>query len=203
MANAAKVPAPLGAIHHAAFRCRDAQQTRWFYEEVMGLPCAAGLVIENVPGTGAPIPYMHIFFEMGDGNYIAFFDSPHDADPAWFERKPGFDMHFAFQVKTEAELLAMQERIRSCGVSVAGPIDHDFVKSIYMYDPNGIQVEITMRTPKHDAILAEEKAGLAEQMQEWSRRTRAAKEAKFGAAALDLRGTVPPANSTGESTSPR
>lgn len=194
MADAAKVPAPLSAIHHAAYRCRDAEQTRWFYEEVLGLPCAAGLVIETVPGTGAPIPYMHIFFELGDGNYIAFFDSPDDADPAWFERKHGFDMHFAFQVRTEAELLAMQARIRSFGVTCAGPIDHDFVRSVYMYDPNGIQVEITMRTSEHDAILAAEKAALSGQMQEWSRRTRAAKEAKFGAAALDVRGAAPPAD---------
>ncbi len=26
----------LGNVHHAAYRCRDAEQTRWFYEEVLG-----------------------------------------------------------------------------------------------------------------------------------------------------------------------
>ena len=31
----------LGNLHHAAYRCRDAEQTRWFYEDVLGLPLAA------------------------------------------------------------------------------------------------------------------------------------------------------------------
>lgn len=192
MAVVSKIPARLGAVHHAAFRCRDAEQTRWFYEDVLGLPCSAGLVLDVVPGTGAANPYMHIFFQLGDGNYIAFFDAPGDADPAWFERKDSFDMHIAVQVSTEAELLAMQARIRSFGIKCAGPLDHHFVKSVYLYDPNGIQFEITVRAPEHDAVMAEEKRALPERLRQWTEATRAAKEAKFGAAALDLRGAAGP-----------
>lgn len=32
---------PLRGIHHNAFRCRDAVQMRWFYEDVLGLMAAA------------------------------------------------------------------------------------------------------------------------------------------------------------------
>ncbi|MNE94172.1 hypothetical protein D3C80_1921080 [compost metagenome] len=57
-----------------------------------------------------------------------------------------------------------------------------------MYDPNGIQVEVTCRTADHDRILAEEGAVLPQLIKDWSARTRAEKEAKFGAEALDRRG---------------
>jgi catechol 2,3-dioxygenase-like lactoylglutathione lyase family enzyme len=185
-------PVPkIDAVHHAAYRCRDAEQTRWFYEDVIGLPATAGLVLDTVPGTHAENPYMHIFFELGDGNYIAFFDAPGDADPTWFERKDSFDMHIAVEVDSEEKLLAMQSRIRSFGIKCAGPIDHGFVKSVYMYDPNGIQFEITVRAPDHDKIMSDEKAVLAKRLAEWTATTRAAKEAKFGADALDLRGAAP------------
>jgi catechol 2,3-dioxygenase-like lactoylglutathione lyase family enzyme len=190
--NVVRDPSPMiGSVHHSAYRCRDAEQTRWFYEDVIGLPAVAGLVLDTVPGTHAANPYMHLFFELGDGNYIAFFDSPGDADPAWFDRKDSFDMHIAVEVDSEEKLLAMQARIRSFGVKCAGPLDHGFVKSVYMYDPNGIQFEITVRTRDHDKILSEEKAVLPQRLAEWTARTRSDKEAKFGVAALDLRGAAP------------
>lgn len=178
---------PLLGVHHGAFRCRDAEQTRWFYQDVLGLECDGGLVIEAVPGTGEDDPYMHLFFRMKNGEYIAFFDAPGSADPDWFKRKESFDMHWAFEVESEQAMLAMQERINSMGISAVGPVDHHFVKSIYMYDPNGIQIELTYRTKDHDSILGDEKQKFAEQLQQWTVRTRAQKEAKFGAEALDRR----------------
>ncbi|MBK9004912.1 MAG: hypothetical protein IPM41_13985 [Sphingomonadales bacterium] len=44
-------------------------------------------------------------------------------------------MHWAFEVGSEEDLLAMQQRINSYGVSAVGPVDHGFVKSVYMADP--------------------------------------------------------------------
>ena len=40
----------LGNVHHAAFRCRDAEQTRWFYEEVLGSPARGGDGLRCVAG---------------------------------------------------------------------------------------------------------------------------------------------------------
>lgn len=178
----------LCSLHHAAFRCRDAEQTRWFYEDVLGLKASAGIVLDEVPGTNEPTPYMHIFFEMGDGNFIAFFDAPSTAEADWFRRKDSFDMHIAIQARDEAHMRQMQERIRSHGVSCLGPVEHHFVRSVYMYDPNGIQVEITTRTADHDRILEEEGAALPKVLKEWSAQTRDEKVARFGADALDRRG---------------
>lgn len=180
-------PRPIIGVHHAAFRCRDAAQTIWFYTEVLGLADPTGITLEEVPGTGQDDPYMHVFFQMKNGEYIAFFDAPGSADPAWFDRKDSFDMHWAFEVANEDDLLAMRDRIRSHGITAHGPIDHHFVRSIYMYDPNGIQIELTYRLPEHDAILDDERSRFPETLADWSERTRAAKEKKFGAEAITRR----------------
>ncbi|RIA37965.1 catechol 2,3-dioxygenase-like lactoylglutathione lyase family enzyme [Hephaestia caeni] len=181
------VRSPVRGAHHVAYRCLDAEQTRWFYEDVLGLRLAAALVIAEAPGTGEQLEYMHLFFELGDGKYIAFFDAPGNARPEVLDRKHSFDIHVALEVASEEELLAMQERIRGHGKTCFGPVEHEFVRSIYMYDPNGIQLEVTYRTAKHDAIMAEEELHAREAIAEWSARTRAQKIEMFGAERLEIR----------------
>ncbi|MFO1425615.1 MAG: VOC family protein [Steroidobacteraceae bacterium] len=178
---------PATGFNHVAFRCRDAAQTRWFYTEVLGLPLAVALVAEQVPGLGDEIPYMHLFFELGNGEFIAFFDQPETAEPAQFERAHSFDRHVAFEVPTEQAMLEWQARINARGVSCLGPVDHGFVKSVYMYDPNGLQIEITCRTAQYDPVLAAEREQAEANMTQWSARYRDLKVRKFGAAAIDRR----------------
>jgi catechol 2,3-dioxygenase-like lactoylglutathione lyase family enzyme len=167
--------AEVKGIHHSAFRCRDAEETRGFYEDVLGLPLAAALAFEEEPGSGKPHPYVHIFFRMPDGNFIAFFDAPDSATAKHFRPAHGFDRHIAFEAETVEALEAWKVRLEAKGVACFGPIDHHFVKSIYMWDPNGLQVEITARTPGHDAILESEAASARDVLSAWSERTKAAK----------------------------
>jgi len=178
---------PLKHIHHMAFRCRDAEQTRWFYEDVLGLPLTLAMVFDEEPGSSRKVDYMHLFFQMGDGNFVAFFDAPDDADELMFRPKHAFDLHLAFEVDTEEELKAWRRRINKAGRPCFGPIDHDMIHSIYMYDPNGIQVEITLKDRNYNRIVAEDKSNAHEVLKAWSEKTRERKEAKFGAA-LDMRG---------------
>ena len=63
-------------VHHAAFRCRDAEQTRWFYEEVLGLPLAAAMVFDALPGTGKESQYMHLFLSWATATSLRFLTSP-------------------------------------------------------------------------------------------------------------------------------
>jgi hypothetical protein len=49
--------------------------------------------------------------------------------------------HVALNVDTEADLLAIRDRVRSTGHCIVGPIDHGFCKSIYMAAPEGITLE--------------------------------------------------------------
>ncbi len=178
----------LGNVHHAAYRCRDAEQTRWFYEEVLGLPLAAAMVFDHISGTEEERDYMHLFFQMGDGNFIAFFDEPDRATSESFGRKDSFDVHIALEAESYEDMIAWQERINQSGKTCLGPIDHGFVKSVYMYDPNGIQVEITSKSPDYEAILVEEQKHVDEIMDGWTKTTRAQKVELFGEEAIDKRG---------------
>ena len=112
---AAKTVPVIRGVHHTAFRCRDAAETQRFYEGVLGLPLAAALSFDEEPGTGAPLKYMHLFFEMGDGNYVAFFDLPDSADESRFKKKSGFNLHIAFEVATKADLDDFQRRFQEHG----------------------------------------------------------------------------------------
>ncbi|NDH40168.1 MAG: VOC family protein [Gammaproteobacteria bacterium] len=178
----------LGNVHHAAYRCRDAEQTRWFYEDVLGLPLAAAMVFDEIPGSGRKSEYMHLFFQLADGNFIAFFDEPSTATSDHFHKKDSFDVHIAFEVESREAMLAYQKRINEAGKGCLGPVDHDFVESVYMYDPNGIQVEITSKTPDYDQIMSDDAAQAHDQLANWTARTRGVKEGLFGADALDQRG---------------
>jgi len=147
-------------LHHIAYRCRDAQRTVDFYTKVIGLKYVAGLVPPesrpsptwplNEPGqpprtvVGAPSDSIHIFFELGDGSYLAFFDvagAPED-EP---ERTPWWVKHIAFETESMEKLHAAKQRLEAHGVQVLGPKDHDLCQSIYFMDPDGHRLEITVR----------------------------------------------------------
>ena len=66
--------APIHGLHHFAYRCKDAEETRQFYEDILGLPLYHIIQSDHVPSTGEFCPYTHIFFRMRDGSCIAFFD---------------------------------------------------------------------------------------------------------------------------------
>ncbi|HSW03578.1 VOC family protein, partial [Aquabacterium sp.] len=81
---------PVQGLHHFAWRCRDAEATRQFYEDLLGLPLVHVIRKDHVPSTGEFCPYVHLFFRMADGGCIAFFDlgddlaaEPSPNTPAW------------------------------------------------------------------------------------------------------------------------
>lgn len=187
MSNTALAIKSLGNIHHLALRCRDAEQTRWFYEDVLGLKLAAALAIEDDPGTKKSRPYLHLFLEFGDGNYIAFFDDPNHARPEHFELKDSYDIHIAFETASKESMLAWKDKIAAAGDFIFGPIDHEFVESVYFFDPNGYALEITHKTDNHDTIIAKEEANARDEIAAWTKQTRARKVELFGAAAIDAR----------------
>lgn len=177
----------LNNANHTAYRCRDAEQTRWFYEDVLGLPLRIAFSEDHIPGTNEPTPFMHLFFQLGNGDFIAFFDEPTNATPAHFATAHSFDRHIAFEVESEDEMLAWQKRINEKGVMCLGPVDHGFLKSVYMYDPNGMQVEITIKTPVYSEYTAAQAPEARKNLDEWVLRTRAQKLKTFGAGTLDNR----------------
>jgi len=159
-------------LHHFAWRCRDAQETRHFYEDLLGLPLAHVIRSDHVPSTGEHCPYVHLFFEMTDGSYVAFFDLgdgqaaiPSPNTPAWVN-------HIALQVPDEAALLAAKSRLERAGIPVIGVTDHDIIRSIYFFDPNGLRVELT-RWCVDSAYMAEAKREARRALDAWTKERQA------------------------------
>jgi len=177
MNDKTKLP-ELRHFHHVAFRCRDAEETRHFYEDVLGLPLAAGLALSEISGTDTPLRYMHLFFELGDGNFVAFFDAPDTATEEHFKRRSGFNRHIAIETDSPDSLAVYEARLRAHGVDCWGPLDHGFVRSLYFYDPNGINLEITARTERYDPIMADERAKAVSGLRAWTEQMRDLKRAR-------------------------
>ena len=133
-------------LHHFAWRCRDAEETRHFYEDLLGLPLIHVIRADNVPSTGEHCPYVHLFFKLGDGSSIAFFDLGDDQVALPSPNTPAWVNHLALQVDSVSELETARKHLLDSGQEVIGPTDHGFVTSIYFFDPNGVRLELTAPT---------------------------------------------------------
>ena len=125
-------------LHHAAYRCRDSEETRRFYEDFLGLPLVHAFPIETTK-SGRSANVLHSFYEMDDRSCIAFFEAPHE--PFEFKDQHDFDLHIALEVDDET-LERMLARGRREGRETRGISDHGFCRSIYFRDPNGYVVEL-------------------------------------------------------------
>ena len=125
-------------LHHNAYRCRDTEETRHFYEDFLGLPLIEALQIGESK-TGRTANVLHTFYQMADGSCLAFFDAPEE--PFEFKDHDDFDLHIALTVP-ENELQPMLDKGKALGIESRGISDHGFVRSIYFRDPNGYVIEL-------------------------------------------------------------
>lgn len=159
-------PSPVKGLHHHAWRCRDSEETRAFYEDLLGMKLAIFLRLPHYEQPGDRPPFTHLFFEMGDGSYIAFFDLADDDVTVQDPETPDWVNHIALEVESLEALEDYKSRLEAAGVAVKGPKNHHFVHSIYFYDPNGIRLELTARV--HDAQFLKDEAAVAhEHLRAW------------------------------------
>mgnify|MGYP000904816221 CR=1 FL=1 len=170
-ASGAAAP-PVQGLHHYAYKCRDPEETRAFWEDLLGLPLVHVIEEHDVKTTtGETVSFAHFFFQMRDGSFVAFFDLGDGKKCAPDPATPAFVNHLALRVASEAELLEMKRRLEAAGHPVLGPIEHgEFVRSIYFWDPNGIRAEFayTNETPEHAAHAA---ATARAKLDRWMRET--------------------------------
>jgi glyoxylase I family protein len=163
-------------LHHAAFRCRDADETVKFYTEVLGLKFSHAMGEDHVPSTGQYSPHIHIFFEMEDRSHIAFFECPRDPGNMKDLESPDWIQHFAFEVDSIDTVIQAKRDLEAKGIAVVGPTNHDdFITSIYFHDPSGHRLELTARTCDESRYrLFEEEApqvlSLWNETHDWSQR---------------------------------
>ncbi len=132
-------------LNHVAYVTHDAAATVDFYTNVMGMELVSTIIDDAIASTGDPFPFFHIFFALGDGSTMAFFESPGLPLPAKVSH-PAYDLfnHIAFQVDTPQEIRRWYDWLVSKGLDVVGPTDHKgMLLSIYFHDPNGIRLELT------------------------------------------------------------
>ena len=148
-------PRSVLGLHHFAWRCKDAQETRKFYEDLLGLPLVHVIKKDHVPSTGAYCPYVHIFFRMVDGSHIAFFDLGDNTAALPSPNTPSWVNHIALRVESREDLSAMKARLEAHGVDVVGVTDHDgYIESIYFFDPNGFRLELTVEVAEESVVEA-------------------------------------------------
>lgn len=148
-------------VNHLALVCKDMARTVEFYRDVLGMPLIKTIELPN--GIG-----QHFFFDVGNGDSIAFFWFP-DAP----EAQPGVSSpaalpttgksivsahgsmnHIAINVPAD-KFEEYHAKLKAKGVQVTRILNHDdsptqvseevtsdvFVRSIYFFDPDGICIE--------------------------------------------------------------
>jgi catechol 2,3-dioxygenase-like lactoylglutathione lyase family enzyme len=130
---------------HIGLSTHDLDATREFYENVLGFKAVRCDVIKVKEGGRI----RHVFFDTGRDQLIAFMEArgvpgvPADYD-AGITRGlgvPSAFYHFAFEAGSEAGLLEKRNELIAKGVDVTDVVDHDWARSIYFKDPNGLQLE--------------------------------------------------------------
>jgi catechol 2,3-dioxygenase-like lactoylglutathione lyase family enzyme len=153
----------IAGLHHSAYRCRDSEATRKFYEDFLGLPLTCTLRISETK-TGREVEALHTFYAMDNGGMIAFFEVPHR--PHDFIQQHDYDLHIALEVSRE-HMLAMKAKAEAEGREVRGVADHGFIHSIYFRDPNGYVVELACPTPAHDTYIDRRHNGARAKLDAW------------------------------------
>ena len=120
-------------VHHLALICSDIERTIKFYTEVLGFPLVELFENRDLPSS------THFFFDIGNGNLLAFFDFPEDPMPATRESVGGMH-HVAIGVRTE-HFDEIRGKLDALNIQYFGP---DRVEnSLYFHDPDGALLEIT------------------------------------------------------------
>jgi glyoxylase I family protein len=120
-------------IHHAAFVCKDVEETIRFYQEFLGFPLVE--LVENRDYVGSS----HFFFDLGNSTLLGFFDFPgHHHEP--YAETIGALQHMAISVDAE-QFDAAKAKLDDAGIEYLGP-DRGVLDSVYFRDPNGMGIEL-------------------------------------------------------------
>ena len=166
-------------VNHLALVCKDMARTVEFYRDVLGMPLVKTIDLPNGRG-------QHFFFDIGNGDSLAFFWFPTAPDAAPGVSAPahlptrgtiasahGSMNHIAFNVPVE-KFDEYYDRLVAKGVDVTRIFNHDnsptqssdtvtpdvFVRSVYFFDPDGVCLEFAAWTrPFTDADIAHEPVG--------------------------------------------
>lgn len=116
-------------VHHVALLSQDVERTIRFYQDLLGFPLTDLFENRDYPGS------THFFFDIGNGNALAFFDFPR-LDLGVYAEVLGGLHHLAISVLPD-RWTEQRRRLEAAGVAVER-ID----SSLYFRDPDGARVEL-------------------------------------------------------------
>ena len=117
-------------LHHAAVLCADVERTIRFYQDLLEFPLTD--IFENRDYQGSN----HFFFDIGNGNLLAFFDFP-GLDLGPYAEVLGGLHHMAISVEP-----AKWERLKGKLDEAGVPYQMESGTSIYFRDPDGARMEL-------------------------------------------------------------
>jgi catechol 2,3-dioxygenase-like lactoylglutathione lyase family enzyme len=123
-------PSSARGVHHVALLSSDVERTVRFYQDILEFPLTE--IFENRDYKGSS----HFFFDVGNGNLLAFFDLP-GLDLGPYQEVLGGLHHIAISV-TPAVWERLRGRLEAAGV----PYDVESGASIYFRDPDGARLEL-------------------------------------------------------------
>ena len=117
-------------VHHTALLCSDVERTVRFYQDLLEFPLTD--IFENRDYKGSN----HFFFDIGNGNLLAFFDFP-GLDLGPYAEVLGGLHHISISVEPET-----WERLKGKLDAEGIPYLHESGTSIYFSDPDGARLEL-------------------------------------------------------------
>jgi catechol 2,3-dioxygenase-like lactoylglutathione lyase family enzyme len=117
-------------LHHCALLCADVERTVRFYQEVLEFPLTE--IFENRDYQGSN----HFFFDIGNGNLLAFFDLP-GLDLGPYAEVLGGLHHLAISVEPER-----WEHLKANLTAAGVDYQSESGTSIYFRDPDGARLEL-------------------------------------------------------------
>jgi catechol 2,3-dioxygenase-like lactoylglutathione lyase family enzyme len=117
-------------LHHVALLSADVERTVRFYQDLLEFPLTE--LIENRDYRGSS----HFFFDIGNGNLLAFFDFP-GLDLGPYAEVLGGLHHIAISVEPE-RWAHLRGKLDAAGVEYL--LESDV--SIYFRDPDGARLEL-------------------------------------------------------------
>jgi catechol 2,3-dioxygenase-like lactoylglutathione lyase family enzyme len=123
-------PTSARGIHHAALICSDVEQTIRFYQGILEFPLTDLFGNRDYKGS------THFFFDVGNGNLLAFFDFP-GLDLGSYREVLGGLHHIAISVTPES-WEHLRSKLDEAGVETA----HISGNSLYFSGPDGERLEL-------------------------------------------------------------
>ena len=117
-------------VHHVAVVCADVERTIGFYQGILEFPLTELFENRDYPGSN------HFFFDIGNGNLLAFFDFP-GLDVGPYAEVLGGLHHLAISVEPE-RWEHLRRNLDEAGVEYL----LESGTSIYFRDPDGTRVEL-------------------------------------------------------------